>query len=56
MIPAHHKKKDILINHFLGGVAWGVGTVIGATVIVGFVGYILNKMGVFVTISSLFGN
>lgn len=50
------KKKDIIINHFLGGVAWGVGTVIGATVIVGVVGYILTKLGVFKAISSFLGN
>jgi len=23
-------KKDILIGNFLGGVAWGIGTVVGA--------------------------
>lgn len=28
------KKKDIIINNFLGGLAWGLGSVIGATLVV----------------------
>ncbi len=31
------KKKDIMIGNFLGGIAWGLGTVIGASVIVGII-------------------
>lgn len=31
------KKKDIVIGNFLGGIAWGLGTVIGASVIVGII-------------------
>ena len=27
-------KKDIMVRNFLGGLAWGLGSVIGATVIV----------------------
>lgn len=50
------RKKDIMLNNFLGGIAWGIGTVIGASVIVGTIGYILNKLGVLSAVSSLFGN
>ncbi len=28
------KKRQIIVANFLGGIAWGVGTVIGATVVV----------------------
>lgn len=39
------KKKDIVIGNFLGGVAWGLGTVVGATVIVGILVAVLNAIG-----------
>lgn len=29
------RKKDIVLGNFLGGLAWGIGSVIGATLIVG---------------------
>jgi len=41
------KKKDIIINNFLGGLAWGLGTVVGATVVVAAVGWLLNSVGWF---------
>lgn len=40
-------KKDIIIGNFLGGMSWGIGTVIGASVIVGIIGFALNNLGVF---------
>ena len=46
-------KKDIIIGNFLGGLSWGVGTVVGATVIVAFVGGILNALGIFDFLKSL---
>lgn len=49
-------KKDIMLNNFLGGLAWGIGTVIGASAIVGAIGYILNKLGILGLVSSFFGN
>lgn len=39
------KKRDILIGNFLGGLAWGVGTVIGASVVVAIIGAVLNHLG-----------
>ncbi len=44
---AHVSKKDIIIGNFLGGLFWGIGTVIGASVIVAIIGAILNNLGVF---------
>lgn len=39
------KKKDIIIGNFLGGLAWGVGSILGATIVVAIIGYILNGLG-----------
>lgn len=41
------KKRQIILYNFLGGLAWGFGTVVGATVVVALIGYILNLFGVF---------
>lgn len=40
-------KKEIVLANFLGGLAWGVGTVIGASVIVAALGWALNLLGFF---------
>ena len=40
-------KKDIILANFLGGLSWGVGTVIGASVIVVVFGWVLNILGFF---------
>lgn len=40
-------KKNILVNNFIGGLAWGLGTVIGATIIVAILGYGLKAVGIF---------
>ncbi len=45
-----------MLNNFLGGMAWGIGTVIGASVVVGAAGYILNKLGILSAVGVLFGN
>ena len=47
-------KKDIIIGNFLGGLAWGFGTVVGAGVIVTAIGFILNSLGVFAAIGGFF--
>lgn len=46
MAGSNTSKKNILLNNFLGGLAWGLGTVVGAGVIVAVVGAILNLVGV----------
>lgn len=40
-------KKNIMLANFLGGLAWGLGTVVGASVVVALIGYLLNLFGVF---------
>lgn len=37
--------SKIVINNFLGGLAWGFGVVIGATVVVTLVLWLLNQLG-----------
>lgn len=39
-------KKNIIIGNFLGGLAWGLGTVIGATVVVALLIWILNIINI----------
>lgn len=51
---AHVKKRDIMINNFLGGLSWGIGTVIGASVVVAIIGAFLRSIGVFDAIGGLF--
>ena len=38
-------KKQIMISNFIGGLAWGFGTVVGASVVVAIIGYILGLFG-----------
>jgi len=33
----------ILFDNFLGGIAWGVGSVIGATIVIGIISFIFVK-------------
>lgn len=40
-------KKQIIFANFLGGLAWGFGTVVGASVVVAIIGAILGWLGVF---------
>ena len=39
------RKRDIMTANFLGGLAWGLGTVIGATVVVAVLLSFLNFVG-----------
>jgi hypothetical protein len=38
-------KKDIMISNFLGGLSWGFGTVVGASLVVGILGTLLHQFG-----------
>ncbi len=42
-IPQPMKKREIFLNNFLGGMAWGLGSVIGATIVVGIIGFFLSQ-------------
>ena len=47
------KRKDIIINNFLGGLAWGFGTVVGATIVVAIVFGILRQFNFIPGIKSI---
>lgn len=47
-------KKDIIVGNFLGGLSWGAGSVVGATVVIAVIGAILNTLGVFNFIGGIF--
>ena len=40
----HRSRKKMLLDNFIGGIAWGFGTVIGGTLIILLIGYILSKV------------
>ncbi len=46
------RKKDIMIGNFLGGISWGVGSVIGATITIAIVGGIFHYLGIFQAIGN----
>lgn len=48
-------RKNIIVNNFLGGLAWGFGTVIGAGALVAILIYILKVLGVFNFLAPLLG-
>lgn len=39
------RKRGVMMRSFLGGIAWGVGSVIGATVIVAILLTLLHSIG-----------
>lgn len=41
------RKREVLIANFLGGIAWGLGSVIGATIFVALLVWVLNLLGLF---------
>ena len=48
------KKKDILFANFIGGMAWGLGSVIGATIFVALLVWLLNLIGLFDAVKQYF--
>lgn len=49
-------KKEIMISNFLGGLAWGLGTVVGATLVAAILIYSLKAVGVFEPLKPLLQN
>ena len=48
-------RKEIIINNFLGGIAWGLGATIGVSLVLAILGFIASKanfipvIGIFVS-------
>lgn len=40
----YKKKRHIMLDNFLGGIAWGLGTVVGISIIAVFVGFLISKI------------
>lgn len=36
---------QVIMNNLLGGIAWGFGTVVGATIVVGIIAWALSQLG-----------
>lgn len=45
-------KKHIIMNNFLGGLFWGIGSVIGAIIVVIILGYVLKALGIFSSVGA----
>lgn len=39
-----HSRKEIIANNFLGGIAWGVGSAIGATILIALLGLLFSRL------------
>jgi hypothetical protein len=52
----HLPTGKVILNNFLGGLAWGVGTVLGATVIVALIILLLSKLSVIPVVGNFFIN
>jgi hypothetical protein len=48
------KKRQIIIYNFLGGLSWGFGSVIGASIVIAIIAWVLRIFGVFDAVSSFF--
>ncbi len=40
----HRGKKQIFLNNFLGGIAWGIGATLGASLLLSILGIILSQL------------
>ena len=52
----HISTGKVILNNFLGGLAWGFGTVLGATVVVALVLFVLSKLDTVPIIGDFFSN
>jgi len=48
-------KKNIMLGNFLGGLSWGIGSIVGAGIVMAIIGYFLKVSGIFDALGSLFG-
>lgn len=40
----YKKKRHIMLDNFLGGIAWGLGTVVGISIIAVVAGFLISKI------------
>ena len=46
------RKRDIIVGNFLGGLSWGIGSVVGIGLITLAIGWLLSALGVFNSIGN----
>lgn len=44
-VTVYRGKGELMLANLLGGLAWGVGSVLGATIIVAVILFLLNALG-----------
>ena len=44
-LKVYKDAKELFWHNLLGGIGWGLGSVLGATIIVGILGLLLNWLG-----------
>lgn len=42
----HMSRKDVAINNFMGGLFWGIGSILGATLILAISAWIFGTLGI----------
>lgn len=40
----HKSRKEIIINNFIGGISWGLGATVGASIVLALFGLIFSKI------------
>lgn len=49
-------KKEIFINNFIGGIAWGLGATVGLAIILTLTGFLFGKIGLVPIIGDFIAN
>lgn len=42
-LSIYKSRKDLFIDNLIGGISWGVGSVVGATVVIGMLGFVIAQ-------------
>lgn len=48
----YRSRGKMILDNFLGGIAWSLGTLVGAAVIVGIIGFLLSRVNLIPLIGS----
>jgi len=49
-------KKQIIINNFIGGIAWGLGATIGLAVVLALLGFLIGRVDFVPIVGDFFAN
>ncbi|MDP3955246.1 MAG: DUF5665 domain-containing protein [bacterium] len=48
----YRSRKQIIVDNFIGGISWSLGSLIGAFIIIALAGYVLSKIDLIPLIGS----